>query len=493
MPRLSRATLVGADGVRFPVTVGVRPGASGDIGVTIRAIGRRSDLDQVEAQVRTNFIEGRRLLIRLELRAICLGVVCGATETCREGVCVDAKVDPATLPPFIGPIGSDMGGSDMRSIDSGPADMRTADGGDLDAGTDLGDAMAPECTTDAQCVDGVFCNGSETCAEGRCLPGTLVNCNDGIACTVDSCGVSGCVAIPMDGMCTLGAGGRCVVTSGGCQYDTCTTATCTAGPCQIAVCGVGAVCERTNICASDQQCCAGACVAAGCDDANACTDDACGVSGCEYTTNTALCTDSNLCTVADRCAAGTCNGAPIVCSDANVCTLDSCNPGSGCLNAPIAGGSCDDGNGCTTGDTCSGGACSGVLNCDDANACTTDSCGGGACVHTRLTCDDGNACTLDRCLGTSGVCANTPVGCPGTLCRPRTCNPSTGVCEGTDLAPGTPCFAPESGSNCGGTCLSGVCEGTYDCVGGCECRSTGGGASGCVWTAPPPSMFCIKA
>ncbi|MFQ5415352.1 MAG: S8 family serine peptidase, partial [Phycisphaerae bacterium] len=43
------------------------------------------------------------------------------------------------------------------------------------------------CTTDAECDDGVFCNGAETCVSGACVAGTAVDCNDGIGCTDDAC------------------------------------------------------------------------------------------------------------------------------------------------------------------------------------------------------------------------------------------------------------------------------------------------------------------
>lgn len=42
-----------------------------------------------------------------------------------------------------------------------------------------------ECTTAAQCDDGVFCNGVEACVTGRCVNGP--GCNDGIDCSLDRC------------------------------------------------------------------------------------------------------------------------------------------------------------------------------------------------------------------------------------------------------------------------------------------------------------------
>ncbi|MCB9519265.1 MAG: putative metal-binding motif-containing protein [Myxococcales bacterium] len=43
------------------------------------------------------------------------------------------------------------------------------------------------CAGDAECDDGLFCNGVERCVAGACEAGTPVDCDDGIACTVDTC------------------------------------------------------------------------------------------------------------------------------------------------------------------------------------------------------------------------------------------------------------------------------------------------------------------
>jgi hypothetical protein len=63
----------------------------------------------------------------------------------------------------------------------------------------------PECTVDADCNDGFFCNGSETCdsATGTCQPGTPVDCDDGVGCTVDTCDEVNdeCVNTPDDSAC----------------------------------------------------------------------------------------------------------------------------------------------------------------------------------------------------------------------------------------------------------------------------------------------------
>lgn len=50
-----------------------------------------------------------------------------------------------------------------------------------------GPATDVRCDFDAECSDGVFCNGQESCYEGRCYLGVEPRCDDGIDCTTDSC------------------------------------------------------------------------------------------------------------------------------------------------------------------------------------------------------------------------------------------------------------------------------------------------------------------
>jgi len=71
---------------------------------------------------------------------------------------------------------------------------------------------------------------------------------------------------------------------------------------------------------------------------------------------------------------------------------------------------CDDASACTTGDTCSAGACVGTpVQCDDANACNgVETCDPsfGCQIGTTPNCDDGDACTADTCDPLVG-CVNT--------------------------------------------------------------------------------------
>jgi hypothetical protein len=62
------------------------------------------------------------------------------------------------------------------------------------------------CNVDADCDDGAFCNGVETCNAGSCLSGTAPNCDDGVSCTDDACneGSDSCASTANDANCDNG-------------------------------------------------------------------------------------------------------------------------------------------------------------------------------------------------------------------------------------------------------------------------------------------------
>ncbi len=161
--------------------------------------------------------------------------------------------------------------------------------------------------------------------------------------------------------------------------------------------------------------------------------------------NTAGCDDGDACTTSDTCAAGGCvGGAPPNCDDGNVCTDDSCDPASGCVNANNTA-ACDDGDACTTADTCSAGACVGAsLSCDDGNVCTDDSCDpASGCVNADNTvaCDDGDACTTSDTCAAGACVGGAPPNCDnGLFCDgAETCDSLSGCVVGTDPCPGQAC------------------------------------------------------
>lgn len=76
-----------------------------------------------------------------------------------------------------------------------------------------GDACQGLCVSDAQCQDGVFCNGEESCdlATGECLAGTPPSCDDGDFCTADRCddSVGACVNLGADSETAAGPDSVC--------------------------------------------------------------------------------------------------------------------------------------------------------------------------------------------------------------------------------------------------------------------------------------------
>ena len=199
-------------------------------------------------------------------------------------------------------------------------------------------------------------------------------------------------------------------------------------------CTDNADCDDGDACNGAETCSSGNCVdgtAPDCDDNNACTADDCdAASGCTHTNlSGTACDDGDWCTTGETCGGGSCgSGTAVVCDDNNVCTSNACDPATGCVYTNTTD-ACDDLDPCTTGDTCGNGACAGgaAPACDDGNPCTADSCDSavtGGCVNTDLAdgtvCPgDANLCTNDFCV--AGQC-NTPVD-PGTVqCSSPSCS-----------------------------------------------------------------------
>ena len=219
-----------------------------------------------------------------------------------------------------------------------------------------------------------------------------------------------------------------------------------------------------------------------------------------------------------------------VCYDGKLCTSDTCTGGS-CAYAPMTG-ACDDGNPCTSGDTCDGsgdcvggafvakgqtcvgrnrctevGTCDGDGECDfdpqkaitcppPGNACVTAACvpATGECVTSAASgggCSDSNACTTGDACDDSGQCTGMPQGCDdGIPCTTDTCDPQSGcvhtpvdsacddhnpcttnVCatlSGCQAIPTT--GACNDGDSCttDDACKAGLCKGTPAPGCGCE-------------------------
>jgi hypothetical protein len=190
------------------------------------------------------------------------------------------------------------------------------------------------CKGKGMCINGITdckgtmpapetCNGIDDDCNGQTDEGL---CFDGNPCTKDTCDVG----------------------SGKCVFEP------MAGPC-----------DDGDLCSLNDHCEDGKCVGGSpkpCDDKNPCTDNGCdsGTGTCVYTNNTKPCDDGKPCTQNDKCSNGTCVSGPVkACTDDNPCTVNEhCDPATGaCTFTPDNNASCDDGDGCTKSDKCSGGQC----------------------------------------------------------------------------------------------------------------------------------------
>ncbi len=349
-------------------------------------------------------------------------------------------------------------------------------------------------TDEATCDDGNPCT-TELCnaAAGSGLPGTCTatavegSCTDGNACTLgDSCSGGACVAgkaaeCDDDNECTIDL---CNSKTGSCDHPA-TPGSCDDGN----ACSVGEVCDG-GVCSGGKT--------LDCSDKNPCTDDTCdNTGGCLHQDNSAACDDGDGCTLNDACAGGAClPGAASPCDDVNACTTDSCNLASGCTHTAVDGPglppmACEDGDGCTIGDTCTNGQCGGAAkDCDDGNSCTSDFCASGGCQHIakveNAVCDDADPCTMGDVCDHDGKCTGKAFVCDdGNPCTSDVCTKADGKCH-TEPTSGAAC---EDGSGCtlGDACVQGSCESgavkVCNDANPCTDDSCDSGSGQCVFTA----------
>lgn len=124
-----------------------------------------------------------------------------------------------------------------------------------------------ECTADSQCQDGIFCNGPEVCSANACAPGTPPDCDDGVTCTIDSCNAiaDACSNAPNHGACD-----NAVFCDGA---ELCNLVLgCVSGG--TPSCDDGVACTA-DTCDAVADACVNAPVDASCEDGDFCTDDYC--------------------------------------------------------------------------------------------------------------------------------------------------------------------------------------------------------------------------
>ena len=331
------------------------------------------------------------------------------------------------------------------------------------------------CTADAcdpgtgACVnqtlaDGVLCDDADPCTESdQCLAGecagSAVSCDDSDPCTLDACdaGTGDCahVATACDG----DLDGDGVADAEDCEPED-----------ELVFPGADELCNNIDDdCDGDTDeevlCCE---VEADCDDSNPCTAHLCEDGTCSAPDflDAVACDDGDACTTGESCVQGLCwGGAALLCEDGDPCTADACDPLQGCVFAPsccLSDEACDDQDP-RTADWCDLGTETCVydpIDCDDGDGCTVDVLlADGSCVHEA--CDDGDPCTDDHCfpLIAEGVCYFLPKDCDdGNSCTLDSCDPASGACGNTALANGVLCDDDDLCS-VDDVCAEGACVG----------------------------------
>ncbi len=419
------------------------------------------------------------------------GVFCDGTETCSGGIC-QAGV-PFDCDDFLActqDLCDEETGTCVHVPDNTWCDnglfcdgLETCDAslGCLDGASPCPQLCAEDvdscvaCFVDADCDNGAHCDGVEVCVAGTCQGGTAINCDDAIACTVDTCDedADACQNTPDNALCNNGAfcdGAELCDPASGCVS--------TPGPCaelcdeasnECVECLSDADCANGEYCDGAEACLEGVCQAGQpieCSDGVSCTNDVCDevADVCRSTTNDALCTNGQFCDGVEACdPVDGCVAGPPPCPELCDETADSC------VNC-LSDADCDNGVFCDGAESCSGGTCqSGTpVDCADGIGCTVDACNESTdtCMHTPddVVCTNGLFCdgmeTCDPILDC--VIAGSP--CPAL------CDEATDACVeclvDADCTNGMFCDGSE-------TCLAGSCqEGTpVDCDDGVGCTT----------------------
>ena len=184
------------------------------------------------------------------------------------------------------------------------------------------------------CDDGDPCNGIEVCeirifGGGGCASPDPVICDDGVACTEDSCNTNdgNCVFTPRDFLCNQDF--DCS------EFQTCDPVQgCLSADAPICSDDVGCTHDVCTLLFNSESSCSYLPFDPICEDQNICTTDLCDpLEDCVHDSNTLECPDDDICNGNEICHGSECiPSAPLKCpDDENSCTITSCDPQSACI------------------------------------------------------------------------------------------------------------------------------------------------------------------
>lgn len=392
-----------------------------------------------EVRAISGYVRGKTLSLLLLFEDSCLerSDMCDDEQTCRDGECVDAHVEPRDLPafqrdsegravlePFWDDAGIDTdGGDDGGAGSGGSGGSGGASGAGGSGGTaGGGDAAAVDCDRDADCNDGNPCNGQETCKQHSCRAGTPFTCDD----TGEFCVANVCV--------NDGGRPRCE------EQNVHEDETCADNELSS---------DAESSCSVDYRCVEGACLSQSsqhcdpgqCERRAGCDADGCvllplsDVTGCD---DGDPCTDNDVCNGTDNVCAGVAKD----CADSTDCTVDSCNAAGECVHTA------DDG---LCSGPCKSGTCDAVMGCLNVTL-----------TQDFETCSDGSSATgPDLCY--RGECLGGRERAPTASCEVAGCGCSGfGAVRDLEYVGNQYVGLVEANQLAGGSCTAGTVSIVYD-------------------------------
>lgn len=124
------------DSYELPATLAITAGSDFTTPVTFTITGKKGNKEIISRVARLSFIEGRVLLLKIDLLRSCLGKTCDKGQTCAAGACGSPDVDASKLPEYskAGAFSSPEAGVIVDAAVDGPG----PDAAKPDVGADLG-------------------------------------------------------------------------------------------------------------------------------------------------------------------------------------------------------------------------------------------------------------------------------------------------------------------------------------------------------------------